>query len=137
MRTRVVSIRINLSCLLYRDRMNCNTGCWIAAPLVTRRCAMLTYLFMVPTNSVMQWRVGWCGDGEIPPAAWSRYGQPPRLHPPQLTATSLASSRTLEAASVLSPRRWLFRGTPTQHKQLSGAWRYNPAAVQWKHFENK
>merc|ERR1712079_78804 len=36
-----------------------------------------------------------------------------------------------------SPRRWLFRGTPTQHKQLSGAWRYNPAAVQWKHFENK
>ena len=45
--------------------MGCNTGCWIAAPLVTRRCAMLTYLFMVPTNSVMQWRVGWCGDGEI------------------------------------------------------------------------
>ena len=56
---------------------------------------------------------------------------------PQLTATSLASSRTLEAASVLSPRRWLFRGTPTQHKQLSGAWRYNPAAVQWKHFERR
>ena len=26
---------------------------------------MLTYLFMVPTNSVMQCRVGWCGDGEI------------------------------------------------------------------------
>ena len=73
------------------------------------------------------WLVWWWRDTTSLPAS---------THP-QLTASSLASSRTLEAAPVLSPRRWLFRGTPTQHKQLSGAWRYNPAAVQWKHFENK
>ena len=43
---------------------------------------MLTYLFMVRTNSVMQCRVGWCGDGEIPPAS---------LPPPTLSWQPAAS----------------------------------------------
>ena len=83
MRTRVAIIEhTNQSAVLIGTVLVVTLPCWGAAPLVTRRCAMLTYLFMVRTNSVMQCRVGWCGDGEIPPAS---------LPPPTLSWQPAAS----------------------------------------------